>query len=41
MLTGVFIGLMLFGLYRLIKHFVKKHKEKKQIENDDDNIILK
>lgn len=41
MLTGVVIGLMLFGLWRLIRHFIRKHKEKKQIENDDNNIILK
>lgn len=28
MLTGVFIGLMIYLVYRVIKHFVKKDKKK-------------
>ena len=41
MLTGIVIGLIVFGIWRLIKFLIKKHKEKKVIDSvDDDNNII-
>ena len=37
MLTGILIGLILFGVWRLVKFLIKRHKDKKNI--NDDNII--
>lgn len=40
MMTGVVLGLLLFGLWKLIRYFIKKHKDKKNINNTDDDSII-